>query len=224
MNYGAGDFDTTQIYFLGHSLGAMVGTTFLAHEPTARDAALAFGGASLPKILDGSATFGPTISAGLAAEGVEKGTPDYESFIGAAQTVVDSGDPVNHAADAALNRGILFFEIVGDGTASNPSDLVVPNTVPDGNDTSGTVAAPLAGTEPQLALMGLTQVNSTTTAGSNLHLVTKYISGEHGSLLDPTPNLAVTTEIQTQAASFFRSDGNRLVVTDPSVLQVPPTP
>ena len=137
--------------------------------------------------------------------------------------MVDSGDPVNHATTAAAGRGILFFEIVGDGTASNPSDLVVPNTVPDGNDTSGTIAAPLAGTEPQLALMGLTQVNDST-AGTDLHVVTKYISGEHGSLLDPTPNPAVTTEIQTQAASFFRFDGNQLVVTDPSVLQAPPTP
>lgn len=220
---GPNTMDPTKVFFLGHSLGAMVGTTFLALEDTVTDAALAFGGTSLPKILDGSATFGPTISAGLAANGVEKGTPDYESFIGAAQTVVDSGDPVNHATTAAAGRGILFFEIVGDGTASNPSDLVVPNTVPDGNDTSGTVPAPLAGTEPQLALMGLTQVNDTT-MGSDLHVVTKYLSGEHGSLLDPTPSPAVTTEIQTQAASFFTFDGNRVVVTDPSVLQAPPTP
>ena len=220
---GSNIMDASSMYFLGHSLGAMVGTTFLANEPAVTDAALAFGGTSLPKILDGSATFGPTISGGLAANGVEKGTPDYESFIGAAQTVVDSGDPVNHATTAAAGRGILFFEIVGDGTASNPSDLVVPNTVPDSNDTSGTIAAPLAGTEPQLALMGLTQVNDST-AGTDLHVVTKYISGEHGSLLDPTPNPAVTTEIQTQAASFFRFDGNQLVVTDPSVLQAPPTP
>ena len=97
---------------------------------------------------------------------------------------------------------------------------MVPNTVPDGNDTSGTVPAPLAGTEPQLALMGLTQHNSST-AGADIKVVTKYISGEHGSLLDPTPNPAVTTEIQTQAANFLASDGAALVVTDPSVLQAP---
>lgn len=220
---GTNIMDASKIYLLGHSLGAMAGTTFLALEPPTlvRDAALAFGGTSLPKILDGSASFGPTISAGLAANGVEKGTADYESFIGAAQTVVDSGDPVNHAVTAATGRGILFFEIVGDGTANNLSDLVVPNTVPDGNDTSGTVAAPLAGTEPQLALMGLTHVNSSQGPGSDLHLVTKFISGEHGSLLDPTPNPAVTTEIQTQAASFLSTDGAALLVSDPSVLQAP---
>ncbi len=229
---GSNKMDPAKIYFLGHSLGAMVGTVFTALEPDVRAAAFAFGGTSLAKILDGSATFGPTIAAGLAAKGVVKGTADYEAFLGAAQTVVDSGDPVNYATVAAAGRGILFFEIVGGN--SSPSDLVVPNTVPDSNDTTGTVPAPLAGTEPQLKLMGLTQFNSTQT-GVDLHGVTKYIVGNHGSLLNPadTPasplapasvpgeNLKVTTEIQTEIANFFGSDGALLKVTDASVLQAP---
>lgn len=217
---GSNKMDPAKIYFLGHSLGAMVGTVFTAIEPNVKSAAFAFGGTSLAKILDGSAAFGPSIAAGLAAKGVIKGTADYEAFMGAAQTVVDSGDPVNHAATAATGRGILFFEIVGGN--SSPSDLVVPNTVPDGNDTTGTVPAPLAGTEPQLALMELAHVNTSQGPGaSKLKVVTKYISGEHGSLLDPTPDAAVTTEIQTQAANFLGSDGIFLKVTDDTVLLAP---
>jgi dienelactone hydrolase len=227
MDYddGGPDFDTSRVYFLGHSMGAIAGTTFLAHEQSVRDAVFAFGGTGVAKILDGSSSFGPVIAARLAlAAKVVKGTADYESFLGAAQTVVDSGDPVNHAATAAEGRGILFFEIVG--SASSPSDLTVPNTVPDGNDVSGTVPAPLAGTEPQLALMGLTHVNSTQGPGaSDLKLVTKFISGYHGSLLDPSAHPladpSVTTEIQTEAASFLASDGLFLPVNDPSVLQAP---
>lgn len=222
MDYdgGGADFDASKIFFLGHSLGAMVGTAFTALEPTIKDAVFAFGGSSLPKILDGSAAFGTTIAAGLATKGVVKGTPDYESFLGAAQTVVDSADPVNFAPLSAAGRGILFFEIVGGN--SSPSDLVVPNKVPDGNDTSGTVPAPLAGTEPQLALMGLTHVNTSDPAGGGkLAVVTKYISGDHSSLLDPAPDVAVTTEIQTQAASFFATAGTGLVVTDDTVLLAP---
>ncbi|MCW8829886.1 MAG: lipase [Gammaproteobacteria bacterium] len=215
---GGADLDTSKIYFVGHSLGAMVGTVFTALEPNVRDAAFAFGGVSIPKILDGSATFGPIVSGGLAAKGVLKGTADYESFMGAAQTVVDSGDPVNYASVAATGRGILFFEIVGGN--SSPSDLVMPNRVPDANDTTGTVPAPLAGTEPQLALMGLTQYNASTT-GTDLHAVTKYISGDHSSLLDPISDVAVTTEIQTQLANFLASDGAALVVTDDTLLQAP---
>jgi len=216
---GTNTMDSDKIYFLGHSLGAMVGTTFTALETDVRDAVFAFGGTSLPKILDGSAAFGPTISAGLAASGVIKGTADYESFIGAAQTVVDSADPVNHATTAATGRGILFFEIVGGN--SSTSDLVVPNTVPDGNDSVGTIAAPLAGTEPQLVLMGLTQINATPTAATDLHLVTKFISGDHASILDPTSDAAVTAEMQVQAATFLANDGGSLVITNTSVLQAP---
>ncbi len=235
---GSNKMDPAKIYFLGHSLGAMVGTVFTALEPDVKAAAFAFGGASLPKILDGSATFEPTISAGLAANGVIKGTPDYESFMGAAQTVIDSGDPVNFASLVATappgGRGVLFFEIAGSN--SSPSDLVVPNTVPDKNDTTGTVPAPLAGTEPQLKLMGLTQVNTTQGPGTaNLEVVTKYVEGNHSSLLNPadTPasplapasvvgeNAKVTKEIQTEIANFFGSDGHYLKVTDSSVLQTP---
>jgi len=219
---GTNTMDASRIYFIGHSLGSMVGTVFTALETDVKSAVFAFGGSGLPKILDGSAAFGPSIAAGLAAEGVVKGTADYESFIGAAQTVFDAGDPGNYASDAVSNRGVLFFEIVG-GNGS-PSDLVVPNTVPDGNDSSGTVPAPLAGTDPLLALMGLTHVNTSQGAPDSttkLNVVTRFISGEHSSLLDPAPDVAVTTEIQSEAATFFAFDGVFLNVTDDTVLQAP---
>lgn len=231
VNGGGADLDGSNIYFVGHSLGAMVGTTFLALEPAVKDAVLAFGGAGYAKILDGSATFSPSIVAGLVAAsggaidknavGAARGA--YESFIGVAQTAVDTADPVNHAAAAVNGRGMLFFEIAGNGTPGT-SDLVVPNTVPDGNDASSTVPAPLAGTEPLLALMGLTQVNSTQ-AGSDLKLSVKFTEGSHSSLLNPAPAInpsaAVTTEIQTQMASFLAADGNALPVTNIGIIQVP---
>jgi len=97
---------------------------------------------------------------------------------------------------------------------------VVPNTVPDGNDTSNTVPAPLAGTEPILALLGLTQTN-TTTPGADLQLSVKFTAGEHSSLLDPTPAPVVTTELQTQAAVFIGTKGSSLLVTEGSILQAP---
>ena len=228
LTAGTSSFDSSKIYFLGHSLGAMVGTTFVALEENVRDAAFAFGGGSYPKVLDGSAAFGPTISAGLSAAGVDKGTADYESFMGAAQTVVDTADPINHASNAAVDRGIVYFEIVGGNTGS-PSDLVVPNTVPDGNDSSNTVPAPLAGTEPILALMGLTQVNSDQ-AGSDLKHSVKFVVGNHSSLLSADADLVnseetntkVRTEIQTIAATFLASDGALVDITDDSLLQAAP--
>jgi len=229
MTAGAATFDPNRIYFLGHSLGAIVGTTFTALEPNVRDAAFAFGGGMLPKILDGSTSFSPTIVAGLAANGVVKGTADYESFIGAAQTVIDSADPVNYATTLATKtQGILYFEIQGGNTS--PSDLVVPNTVPDGNDDSGlTVPAPLAGTEPMLQLLGLTQVNSDQ-SGADLKHSIKFAVGNHGSILSAdaddfntaATNAAVRVEIQTLAATFLGSDGAVIDVTDDTLLNAAP--
>ena len=225
---GATDFDQTRIYFLGHSLGAIVGTTFAALDSNVRDAAFAFGGGSLPKILDGSASFAPTIVAGLADNGVVKGTSDYESFLGAAQTVVDSGDPVNYATTLAVKaQGILYFEI--QGSNASPSDLVVPNTVPDTNDAGNTVAAPLAGTEPMLKLLGLTQVNSDQ-AGADLKHSIKFGVGNHSSLLSAdadgvnsaATNALVRVEIQTLAATFLASDGAVVDVTEPTLLNAAP--
>ena len=49
INPGSGAiFDGSNIRFVGHSLGAMVGTVFLALEPNVDDAVLAFGGSMLP--------------------------------------------------------------------------------------------------------------------------------------------------------------------------------
>jgi len=96
----------------------------------------------------------------------------------------------------------------------------VPNTVPDANDDGTTIPAPLAGTEPQLALLGLTQANASR-VGSDLLVTTKYTAGGHSSFLDPTPDVAVTTEMQTETANFLGSDGAALVVTDDTVLQAP---
>jgi len=117
---------------------------------------------------------------------------------------------------------MLFFEIVGDGTPGT-SDLVVPNTVPDALaaiSTPATVPAPLAGTEPLLTLMGLTQTNSTQT-GTDLKLSVKFTSGDHSSILDPTANAAVTTELQTEMAAFLAQDGNALPVANAGVIQAP---
>jgi hypothetical protein len=218
LNAGGNTF-TSEIYFLGHSLGAIVGVTFTSIETNVHDAVFAFGGGAVAKILDGSAAFGPSIAAGLAANGIVKGTPDYESFLGAAQTVVDSGDSINYATDlVAKGQGILFFEIAG-GPAS-PSDLVVPNRVPDGNDSFGTVAAPLAGTEPMLTLMGLEHRNTSNSA-PNQQISVKFNAGSHSSLLDPSVDLAVTTEMQTQMAGFLASGGFVFNVSNPSVLVAP---
>ena len=224
MDYdgGGADFDTTKVYFVGHSLGGMVGLVFAALEPNLRDIVVAMPGGGIAKLLDGSATFGPVIAAGLAGAGVVKGTADYESFMAAAQTLVDSGDPINYTQasnpthDSASGRGILMLEVVGDG-ANNLPDQVIPNNVTT-LAPAGTVAAPLSGSDPLAAYLGLTAANDSTT-GTNLKRVLRFTKGDHRSIIDPGASTTATAVMQTAIATFLASDGNSFTITDTSVLQ-----
>ena len=211
------DFDHDNVYFLGHSLGGMVGSLFLAHEPDVKSAVTAMPGGGIAKLLDGSPTFGPTIAAGLSAAGVEKGTADYESFMGAAQTILDSSDPLNYASATVADRGYLMFEIVGDG-GDNLPDQVIPNNV-FADAPEGTVPSPLAGTDPLAAVMGLTQVSTTTADSSALNAIIRFTAGDHSSILDPTANSTATTVMQTAMAGFFASDGTQIAIADESVVE-----
>ena len=47
-----------------------------------------------------------------------------------------------------------------------------------------------------------------------------FTEGSHGSLLSPT-NLAVTTEMQTHAASLAGSGGTVFAITNPAILETP---
>ena len=223
---GGADIDTSRIYFLGHSLGGIVGAPFLAFETDIKASVLAMAGGGIAKILDGSASFGPVIAGGLAANGVNKGSADYESFLGAAQTLLDTADPINYTGLIGGFRGVLLLEVVGGN--SSPSDLVVPNKVPDDNDDGTTVIAPLAGTDPFASLLGLTKYNSSQ-AGSNLQAWVRFNAGHHASPFRPTDangnddalSAQVTTEMQTEIAGFLGSNGASLGITDGTLLAAP---
>ncbi len=228
MDYdgGGADFDTSKIYFLGHSLGAIAGVPFIAFETSIKAAVLAMPGGGIAKTLDGSANFGPVLAAVLAFNGIHKGSADYESFLGAAQSLLDTADPINYTALIGGYRGLMVVEVVGGN--SSPSDLVVPNSVPDGNDDGTTVAAPLAGTDPFASALGLTQYHASAT-GSHLQAWLRFTAGHHASPLratdangnDDALSARVTVEMQHEIATFLASDGTDLTVTDDTVLAAP---
>src|SRR5690606_35043304 len=116
--------DRNSIHFAGVSLGAMVGTPFVAQQGGSLSTALFnVGGGGIAKILDGSPTFEPSITAGLFnAAGLVKPSGNYEAFMIIAQAMVDSMDPINFAEQAAASgTPILAQEVSG--------DQVVPNNV-----------------------------------------------------------------------------------------------
>ena len=212
-----GDFDNGNVSFVGQSLGSIVGTGFVAFEPTVNVAVLSVPGGGIAQLLNGSPTFGPRIRAGLAASGVNAGTPDFDRFMGAAQQVVDSADPVNLAGFAAAKR-ILLHEVVGGGALTGGGtslpDQVIPNAV---------AGAPLSGTEPLIRAFGLAGITGTTANAGGVRGAVRFIQGNHGSILQPgaatAEALAATVEMQGQMASFLVSGGTAVQVANPTVIR-----
>ena len=192
--------DASNLTFVGHSLGGIVGGTMLSYDGSFQAATLAMPGGGIAQLLANSERFGPVINDGLAAAGIATGSADYNSFLTAAQTLVDSGDPINHATTlaAAGNTSIHMIEVIG--------DAVIPNEV---------ATAPLSGTNPLARLMGLTQIDASSASGGFV----KFSAGDHGSILNPEASLAATIEMQTQTATFAASSGTVLPITDSSVIQ-----
>jgi len=207
---GVGDIDPTQIHFLGHSLGAIVGGVFLGVAPgneVATSVMMAPGGAVAQTIFD-SPAFGPAIIQGLAAQGIAQGSTIFNQFIRDAQTVVDSGDPINYIESAVAARPLLLFQVVGGGTLSggetSPPDQVVVNSATQRLIDVGNIPR----ITPPGAATGTGHVN--------------FIFGSHGSIIDPgtTPeSLATTVEMQTEAISFAVSGGTAIPIGNAAVVQ-----
>lgn len=144
---------------------------------------------------------------------------NFAQFTFAAQTVTDSGDPANYAAMmAATDTPTHLIEVIGNGS-DNLSDQVIPNSA---------ATAPFAGTEGAILLLGLSGVSETTQdAESPVSGAVRYLFGHHGSILDPSPNAAApdavmtsaaTTEMQSQVANFFSTNGHLISVQDEDIV------
>lgn len=206
---GQPDFDGSRIHFVGQSMGAIVGIPALAVEAGIDASLLSAPGGGIARLLEASPTFGPRIRAGLEqAAGLVPGTADYQAFFVAAQTVIDSGDPINFGAQAAQRHPVLLHEIVG--SESSPPDQVVPNVVP---------GAPLSGTEPLIRVMGLDPIVGPTQDPQGIRGAVRFLAGGHGSLLDPSSSAATTAEMQGQMASMMASDGKAVNVANTTVIQ-----
>lgn len=221
-----GDIDTSKVRFSGISLGAIVGTVALGADKNASligAASLSVGSGGIVKMLDGSKSYGPIISAGLAGNGVAENTDSYESFMRFAQTLADAGDPINFAMAAKINRPIQFTQVLNDLVVSNQSLKGASTATQDFMGATGF----LSGNSALAKTMGFSTKNEieiATVAKNNLLGSTwlQFNQGSHGSLLDPTSNAAVTTEMQCQSAAFLASNGTAVPVgcSKPEVVAV----
>ena len=211
-NPATADLDPTKIRFVGQSLGAIVGTVFMSVEPSVKTGLLNVPGGGIAQLLNGSATFGPRIRAGLAAVGVVAGTPQFDQFLGAAQTAVDSADPINYGPLSRVtpDRMLAHLVVGGGGTPPSLPDQVVPISVP---------GAPLSGGEPLVRVLGLASITQTTTDAAGVRGVVRFTQGDHGSLLSPAASPAVTAEMQGQMAAYIVTDGTTVRITNTSVIR-----
>lgn len=209
---GTPDFDGQKISFMGHSLGGIVGSNYVALSGSVKQSIIATASGSIAQMLNASQTFGPVIRGGLAsAANQDPASAEFlagtlPSFLFAAQTVVDSGDPVNYAPLALANNiPTLALQI--------KNDSVVPNAV---------ATAPLSGSISLAKLYGLQTVTDTTAAD---RAFLKFVKGNHATPLTPagangaTEYLSTTVAIQTAIATFVATGGTNVVVSDTTLVE-----
>lgn len=274
FNNQAGLLNTQDVQFLGHSLGAITGTSMVALANTStgnaqadalyniKSTILAMPGGAVANFLLESASFGNLIKANVLL-GSATLSGDFKTFIGAscgdganaaqyvncastkvtpyltalttngktatlaainatltqfafaAQTVTDAGDPNNYAAAlVATGSKVHVLEVVGGGAIEGGNSLpdqVIPNQA---------VNMPLAGTEPLARLIGVATVPATAGGWAVTRAaMSRFIFGDHSSILSPTTSAAATAEMQRQTVSFFLTRGTAVQVTDPTVLK-----
>ena len=213
-NIAAVNIDTSRVGFVAHSLGGIIGVPYLAVEDSVTPTSLVTTGGGIAQLVNGSATIGPTVRAGLASVGITEDN-GLQQFLGATQTILDAADPINFGAIAAAKHPIHMIEVVGDGTDDNLPDQTIPNLVP-----------PLSGTEPLAAIMGLQSVSSTT---AGVDGIVRFTQGQHGTLLTPKRGgdgdpdnaglLDVFTEMHSQIVRFQAAAGAAIQIVDDTDIQ-----
>ncbi len=141
----------------------------------------------------------------------------FTQFAYAAQTVLDSVDPINHSLLVPSTASVYLTQVKDDKT--------IPNNTPLGATVAGTEIpvpySPFTGTSPLIKTMQLAPT-TTSISGTLVRNAVLFNAGSHSSLLDPTANAAVTGEMQSQMHSFVNGDGKTLTITDTSVLSSQP--
>lgn len=136
---------TDPVLFVGHSLGTITGTPFVASVNEDQLAATISGGSTVPstfnnisaaslltpgggivRLLENSPAFAPQILFGLQqAAGLEQGDANLETFLNVFQAAVDTADPINFAdnlASASSPMPLALLEVPGDQVIPNAAD------------------------------------------------------------------------------------------------------
>ncbi len=221
---GGPTLDTSSVYFVGHSLGGIVGTVYAAvnnfsaagnpnlHALSATALVTTGGGTS--RLLENSQSIGSSILAGLASNGVTQGSSSLETFLSVSQGISDSADPLNFAEMLAGTNAVYLNEIFGDGSTRSTQDSTIPpaaDIIYDGDYTAPlgeANPAPLAGTEPLIKLVGADVISADGAVSGN-DAVVRFTAGTHTTIISPldATQTAVFADMATNIISFFGTNG-----------------
>lgn len=218
-NFIGASIDGTSVKFIGHSLGGIAGInmTAVANTPFPQipegfdlgdyfgidQAVFGMAGGGIAPFLIESESFGPLIREQLAAGagGVQGAELEavIQQFTFAAQTVIDSADPLNYAHYLASTETPRLLIQAND-------DSVIPNQA----------SIPLAGTEPLAGVLGLEEVTESVIGDSPQSGFVKLDGASHGSLLQqgPDDDAGVTQALQLMIATWFESQGTIINLGD----------
>jgi hypothetical protein len=205
---------STNLNYVGQSLGGILGTLFNSVSPDTNKVVLNVPGGALVSIILNAPSFVDAKKAlidTLAGNGLSPGTPGFDQFLGIAQWVLDEADPANmgyrltHPVMLAngttapnANRKAFIQFIEGDQTVPNISNfaLVV------GANRDFVPTPPSFGCKPPLFCYEFTE------AGGDINATSAPPNKRHGFLLAPPSDaasggVAITVKAQTQAATFL---------------------
>jgi hypothetical protein len=122
---------TDRFLYAGQSLGAIIGTVYVASDPTVVRAVFNVPGANMVQLFSDSTFFGPQMDEYLASIDVVKGSWEHERLLNVAHWLIDSVDPasVAHVYRDEPDRvaGLIQMDRVGPALG----DLVIPNATTD---------------------------------------------------------------------------------------------
>lgn len=141
----------------------------------------------------------------------------FNRFAYAAQTVLDTIDPTNHAPQVNPSTALYLAQVKDDAT--------IPNMTPLGATVEGTNIllpySPFTGTTPLIFGLNLAVTDKSIT-DQLIRNAVLFNQGGHSSLQNPTISPAVTQEMQQEIASFINTKGQNITINNKSVIMTTP--
>jgi hypothetical protein len=235
----AGDLDSTNVFFVGHSLGTVSGIPFASvanSTPIGNVSASAFWepASGISRMLENSGSFSPRILGGLSAAtggAVVQGTFSFEGYMNTLQATLDSVDPINFAdnlggsttgnfqTNSDVEGSLLIINVGtadGNGTTvfkSDQTNIIEAETTQLGNATPSF----FAGVEKFADALGATDVIGATPDGTADKLRSRLAFGNHGMFVLPIVSAAETAALgATEAAA---EEGRRAAAFQEGITQ-----